>query len=381
MAIPNNMKDKLTIPVIGAPLFLVSGPDLVIAQCKAGIVGSFPALNARPQHVLDEWIVRIKKELAEYQEQNPDAKVAPFAVNQICHASNDRLMQDMETCVKHEVPIIITSLRPPSEVVEAAHSYGGLVFHDVINVRHAQKAAEQGVDGLILVCAGAGGHAGALSPFALVREVQEWFDGTVILSGSIGDGHSVASAIALGADFAYLGTRFIATEEANADQEYKKMLEESAASDIVYSSLFTGVLGNYLKPSIKQTILEDYVREYYEENDKNTCILIIITLTSINDTIQKTIRQLWEKFNEYVILFDIPNLLINILEHKYVPEHIKLTHEKKEEVYNQYNILDDKQVPQISAFDPVAKCILLKPGEMCKINRFNKISFNSELDY
>ena len=256
MTIPNQLKDKLVMPVIGAPLFLVSGPDLVIAQCKAGIVGSFPALNARPQHVLDEWIVRIKTELAEYQEQNPDAKVAPFAVNQICHGSNDRLMQDMETCVKHEVPIIITSLRPPSEVVDAAHSYGGLVFHDVINVRHAQKAAEQGVDGLILVCAGAGGHAGALSPFALVREVKEWFDGTIILSGSIGDGHSVASAIALGADYAYLGTRFIATEEANADQGYKKMLEESAASDIVYSSLFTGVLGNYLKPSIKNAGLD-----------------------------------------------------------------------------------------------------------------------------
>ena len=256
MAIPNQLKDKLTMPVIGAPLFLVSGPDLVIAQCKAGIVGSFPALNARPQHVLDEWIVRIKTELAEYQEQNPDAKVAPFAVNQICHGSNDRLMQDMETCVKHEVPIIITSLRPPSEIVDAAHSYGGLVFHDVINVRHAQKAAEQGVDGLILVCAGAGGHAGALSPFALVREVKEWFGGTIILSGSIGDGHSVASAIALGADYAYLGTRFIATEEANADQGYKKMLEESAASDIVYSSLFTGVLGNYLKPSIKNAGLD-----------------------------------------------------------------------------------------------------------------------------
>ena len=251
MGIPANIKDKLTMPVIGAPLFLVSGPGLVIAQCKAGIIGSFPALNARPQHVLDEWIVRIKTELAEYQEQNPDAKVAPFAVNQICHASNDRLMQDMETCVKHEVPIIITSLRPPSEVVEAAHSYGGLVFHDVISVRHAQKAVEQGVDGLILVCAGAGGHAGALSPFALLREVKQWFDGTVILSGSIGDGHSVASAIALGADFAYLGTRFIATEEANAEPEYKKMLEESAAKDIVYSSLFTGVLGNYLKPSIE----------------------------------------------------------------------------------------------------------------------------------
>ena len=256
MTIPNQLKDKLVMPVIGAPLFLVSGPDLVIAQCKAGIVGSFPALNARPQHVLDEWIVRIKTELAEYQEQNPDAKVAPFAVNQICHGSNDRLMQDMETCVKHEVPIIITSLRPPSEVVDAAHSYGGLVFHDVINVRHAQKAAEQGVDGLILVCAGAGGHAGALSPFALVREVKEWFDGTIILSGSIGDGHSVASAIALGADYAYLGTRFIATEEANADPGYKKMLEESAASDIVYSSLFTGVLGNYLKPSIKNAGLD-----------------------------------------------------------------------------------------------------------------------------
>ena len=256
MAIHEHIEKNISMPVIGAPLFLVSGPDLVIAQCKAGVIGSFPALNARPQHVLEEWIVRIKKELAEYQEQNPNAKVAPFAVNQICHGSNDRLMQDMETCVKHEVPIIITSLRPPAEVVEAAHSYGGLVYHDVISVRHAKKAAEQGVDGLILVCAGAGGHAGALSPFALLREVKKWFDGTVILSGSIGDGHSVASAIALGADFAYMGTRFIATQEANADPEYKKMLEESAAADIVYSSLFTGVHGNYLKPSIKNAGLD-----------------------------------------------------------------------------------------------------------------------------
>tara|TARA_X000000368_G_scaffold5079_1_gene3903 strand:- start:2005 stop:2979 length:975 start_codon:yes stop_codon:yes gene_type:complete len=256
VAIHKHIEDNISMPVIGAPLFLVSGPDLVIAQCKAGIIGSFPALNARPQHVLEEWIVRIKTELAEYQKQNPDAKVAPFAVNQICHGSNDRLMQDMETCVKHEVPIIITSLRPPAEVVEAAHSYGGLVYHDVISVRHAKKAAEQGVDGLILVCAGAGGHAGALSPFALLREVKKWFDGTLILSGSIGDGHAVASAIALGADFAYLGTRFIATEEANADPEYKKMLEASAAEDIVYSSLFTGVHGNYLKPSIKNAGLD-----------------------------------------------------------------------------------------------------------------------------
>ena len=256
MPIPDSIKDNISIPVIGAPLFLISVPDLVIAQCKAGIIGSFPALNARPQHVLEEWIVRIKTELKEYQEQNPDKKVAPFAVNQICHGSNDRLQGDMEICVKHEVPIIITSLRPPAEVVEGAHSYGGLVFHDVINVRHAKKAADMGVDGLILVCAGAGGHAGALSPFALLREVKSWFDGTIILSGSIGDGYSVASALALGADFAYLGTRFIATHEANAEPEYKQMLIESSANDIVYSNLFTGVLGNYLKPSIQNAGLD-----------------------------------------------------------------------------------------------------------------------------
>ena len=256
MPIPDSIKDNISIPVIGAPLFLISVPDLVIAQCKAGIIGSFPALNARPQHVLEEWIVRIKTELKEYQEQNPYKKVAPFAVNQICHGSNDRLQGDMEICVKHEVPIIITSLRPPAEVVEAAHSYGGLVFHDVINVRHAKKAADMGVDGLILVCAGAGGHAGALSPFALLREVKSWFDGTIILSGSIGDGYSVASALALGADFAYLGTRFIATHEANAEPEYKQMLIESSANDIVYSNLFTGVLGNYLKPSIQNAGLD-----------------------------------------------------------------------------------------------------------------------------
>jgi len=256
MSLPKILEDNLSIPVIGSPLFLVSGPELVIAQCKAGIVGSFPALNARPQHVLEEWIIRIKTELAEYQEANPDAKVAPFAVNQICHGSNDRLLADMETCVKQEVPIIITSLRPPAEVVEAAHSYGGLVFHDVINVKHAKKAAEMGVDGLILVCAGAGGHAGALSPFALLREVKSWFDKTIILSGSIGDGYSVASSLALGADLAYMGTRFIATKEANAEQGYKEMLIESSANDIVYSSLFTGVLGNYLKPSIKRAGLD-----------------------------------------------------------------------------------------------------------------------------
>ena len=256
MALVSHLKGKLKIPVVGAPLFIVSGPELVISQCKAGVVGSFPALNARPQEVLDQWLTKIKEELDKHNQKNPDSPAAPFAVNQICHASNDRLMQDMETCVKHEVPIIITSLRPPLEIVKAAHSYGGVVFHDVINVRHARKAAEQGVDGLILVCAGAGGHAGTHSPFALVREVKEWFDGTILLSGSISDGHSIASALALGADLAYIGTRFIATKEANADQGYKDMLISSSASDIVYSSLFTGVHGNYLKPSIEKAGLD-----------------------------------------------------------------------------------------------------------------------------
>jgi len=251
MGIPASLKNRLELPVIGSPLFIVSGPELVTAQCKAGIVGSFPALNARPQHVLEEWIIRVKGELAEYQATNPDKKVAPFAVNQICHVSNDRLMGDMDICVKHEVPVIITSLRPPAEIVEAAHSYGGVVFHDVINVKHARKAAEQGVDGLILVAAGAGGHAGTLSPFALVREMKQWFKGTIILSGSIADGYSVAGALAMGADLAYMGTRFIASEEANASAAYKKGLIDGAADDIVYSNLFSGVHGNYLGQSIR----------------------------------------------------------------------------------------------------------------------------------
>ncbi|MBR1222825.1 nitronate monooxygenase [Bradyrhizobium sp. U87765 SZCCT0131] len=250
MTLPASLHGKLDLPVVGSPLFIVSGPELVIAQCKAGIVGSFPALNARPVEKLDEWLSRITDELGEYQAANPDKKVAPYAVNQICHASNDRLMKDMETCVKHKAPIIITSLRPPAEIVEAAHSYGGVVFHDVINVKHARKAAEQGVDGLILVCAGAGGHAGTLSPFALVREVKQWFKGTILVSGAISDGWGIASALALGADLAYMGTRFIATEEANADAAYKQALIDYAAHDTVYTNLFTGVHGNYLGPSI-----------------------------------------------------------------------------------------------------------------------------------
>ena len=250
--LPDILKNKLSVPVVGAPLFIISQPNLVIAQCKAGVVGSFPALNARPQELLSDWIKQIKDELGQYQEDNPDAKVAPYAVNQICHLSNDRLFKDVETCVKHEAPIIITSLRPPEDLVKAAHSYGGLVFHDVISTRHAEKAVEQGVDGLILVCAGAGGHAGALSPFALLRETREWYDGTILLSGSISDGYSVASALAMGADLAYIGTSFIATKESDADDNYKKMLIESSAKDIVYTNYFSGVHGNYLSPSVEK---------------------------------------------------------------------------------------------------------------------------------
>ena len=216
MALPEALDGKLRIPLIGAPMFIVSGPELVIAQCQAGIVGSFPALNARPQSQLAEWIVRIKDELQQYRELHPDEPVAPFAVNQIVHASNSRLQEDLETCVEHEVPIIITSLRPPEDVVAAVHDYGGLVFHDVISLRHARKAAEQGVDGIIAVCAGAGGHAGPLNPLALVKEIRREFSGAIILSGCITSGTDVLAARAMGADLAYSGTRFIATHEANA---------------------------------------------------------------------------------------------------------------------------------------------------------------------
>jgi nitronate monooxygenase len=237
-------------------MFIVSGPDLVIAQCQAGIVGSFPALNARPQPVLGEWIQRIRDELGAYAEDHPDEPVAPFAVNQIAHASNSRLRADMETCVEHEVPIIITSLRPPEEIVAAVHAYGGLVFHDIISLRHARKAIAQGVDGIIAVCSGAGGHAGPLNPFALVKEIRREFDGTLILSGCITNGNDVLAALAIGADLAYSGTRFIATNEARAVQDYKQMVVDSRADDIVYSSLFTGVHGNYLRGSIRESGLD-----------------------------------------------------------------------------------------------------------------------------
>jgi nitronate monooxygenase len=250
MAIPAAFAGKLSIPVIGSPMFIASTPDLVIAQCKAGIIGSFPALNARPAELLTEWLTRIETELAEYAGANPGKPVAPYAVNQIAHVSNDRLQHDMDACVEHKVPLIITSLRPPREIVEAAHSYGGLVFHDIINVRHARKAAEQGVDGIIVVCAGAGGHAGLGSPFALVREIRQFFKGTLVLSGAMSSGADVFAALSLGADMAYIGTRFLATPEANVDPGYRQMIVDSSSDDVVYTSLFTGVKGNYLKQSV-----------------------------------------------------------------------------------------------------------------------------------
>jgi len=263
------LKDKTRIPVIGAPLFTVSYPELVLAQCKAGILGAFPALNARPEEKLDEWITMMKKELNDYKNRNPEDIVSPFAVNQICHHSNNRLEHDMEVCIKHEVPIIITSLRAPKFVVDSVHGYGGAVIHDVINIRHAKKAIDEGADGLILVCAGAGGHAGTLSPFALVREVREFFDGPIALSGSISHGASVLSAQAVGADFAYIGTRFIATKEANASEGYKDMIVESSANDIMYSPTFTGVHGNYLKPSVVNAGLDPDNLPYADKHQMN----------------------------------------------------------------------------------------------------------------
>jgi len=250
MSMPALFNGRLSIPVIGAPLFIVSVPDLVIAQCKAGVVGSFPALNARPPELLDEWLGRIKQELAAYDKANPDRPSAPFAVNQIVHKSNNRLDHDMALCEKHKVPMIISSLGAREELNQAVHGWGGIVFHDVINQKFAHKAIEKGADGLILVAAGAGGHAGTISPFPFVAETRQWFDGPIALSGTIANGRAIRAARILGADFAYIGSAFIATAEANAVESYKDMITRSGAEDIVYSNLFTGVHGNYLKPSI-----------------------------------------------------------------------------------------------------------------------------------
>ncbi len=256
MSLVNKLKAQMSLPVIAAPMFIVSNPDLVIAHCVSGVIGSFPALNARPAEKLDEWLVQIESALAARRKSHPGEKTAPYAVNQIIHQSNDRLDHDLDACVRHKVPMIITSLRAPNDVVKRVHEYGGVVFHDVISIRHAQKALEAGVDGLILVCAGAGGHAGMLSPIALVREVRRFFSGPIALSGAITDGAGILAAEAMGADFAYIGTRFIATKEANAVEGYKQAIVDSAAADIVYTPLFTGVHGNYLKASIRASGLD-----------------------------------------------------------------------------------------------------------------------------
>ena len=249
MSLPASLS-RLRLPVVGAPLFIISQPDLVLAQCKAGVVGAFPALNARPPALLEEWLGRITSELAAWDAAHPEAPSAPFAVNQIVHKSNDRLEHDLALCVKYKVPVVITSLGAREDVNRAVHSYGGIVLHDVIHVVHARKALEKGADGLIAVCAGAGGHAGTLSPFALVQEIRSFFQGPLALAGAIANGRAVLAARAMGADLAYIGSAFIATQEANAGEAYKKAIVEGAAADIVYTNLFTGVHGNYLKPSI-----------------------------------------------------------------------------------------------------------------------------------
>ena len=300
MALPVALQN-LSIPVIGSPLFIASGPKLVAAQCKAGIVGAFPALNARPAEMLDTWLTDLKAELAAYQLANPDAKVGPIAVNQIVHQSNNRLAHDVEMCVKHQIPIIISSLRaPPKEMLDAIHSYGGIVLHDVISIRHAKKALEAGVDGLILVASGAGGHAGALSPFALVGEVRKFFSGPIALSGSIATGDAVLAAQAMGADFAYIGSRWLATQESNVDDAYRQAIVESAASDIVYTNLFTGVHGNYLKKSI---VLAGLDPDNLPVADKSA-----MNFDSSNASKAKAWRDIWGAGQGVGMMEDVPSV-------------------------------------------------------------------------
>ena len=302
--------ESLRLPVIGAPLFIVSTPKLVIEQCKSGIIGAFPALNARKEDELELWLKNISQELEAFKKNNPEKKVAPYAVNQIVHQSNTRLKIDVEMCVKYKAPIVITSLRPPAEVVEAVHSYGGLVFHDVINMRHAKKAISQGVDGIIAVCAGAGGHAGTISPFALIKEIKDIFDGFVILSGSMSNGRDVLAAECIGADLAYMGTRFIATKEANAVDEYKDMIIDSDADDIVYSSLFTGIHGSYLKGSIVKSGIDP---ENLELGDKNTMNF------DSSESKAKAWKDIWGAGQGVGSMKDIPNVsdLVDEIEHDY----------------------------------------------------------------
>ncbi len=298
MPLPAYLEGRLSLPLIGAPLFIVSNPDLVVEQCKAGVMGAFPALNARPPEMLDQWIRRIKTELDRHAETHPDAPVAPFAVNQIVHRSNERLEHDVETCVKHQVPFIITSLQAPTAIERQVHSYGGRIFHDVTNIRHARKALDEGADGLILVCAGAGGHAGTLSPFALVAEVRRFFDGPVILSGAMATGGQILAAQAMGADLAYFGTRFIAAKEANASEHYKQMVVDSHAADIVYTNLFTGVQGNYLSGSIVKAGLDP---DALPESDKSA-----MNFRSRGSNERRTWRDIWSAGQSSGMIEDVP---------------------------------------------------------------------------
>jgi nitronate monooxygenase len=311
----------LSLPVIGAPLFIASCPALVIAQCKAGIVGSFPALNARPAEMLDQWLNEIEVALSEYRAAHPDAVIGPIAVNQIVHQSNDRLAHDVEVCVKHRVPVIISSLRaPPKEMLDAIHSYGGVVLHDIISIRHAQKALEAGVDGLILVASGAGGHAGGLSPFALVGEVRKFFDGPIALSGSIASGDAILAAQSMGADFAYIGSRWLATQEANTSEGYRRAIVESTAADVVYTNLFTGVHGNYLKKSIVNAGLDP---DNLPEADKTA-----MSFSSASGA--KAWRDIWGAGQGVGLMEDVPAVaeVASRLKHEYTTarERVMATH-------------------------------------------------------
>jgi nitronate monooxygenase len=315
MTLPTVLQN-LSLPVIASPMFIASGPALVAAQCKAGIVGSFPALNARPAELLDSWLTELQQELANYAAANPGAKVGPIAVNQIVHASNTRLEHDVEVCVKHQVPIIISSLRaPPKEMLDAVHSYGGIVLHDVVSIRHAQKALEAGVDGLILVAAGAGGHAGALSPFALVGEVRQFFDGPIALSGSIATGDAILAAQAMGADFAYIGSRWLATKESNVSDAYRDAIVESSAADVVYTNLFTGVHGNYLKKSIVNAGLDP---DALPESDKSKM--------SFGDGSAKAWRDIWGAGQGVGLMDDVPTVagMVERLAREYAAARARL---------------------------------------------------------
>jgi nitronate monooxygenase len=315
MTLPPVLQD-LSLPVIASPMFIASGPALVAAQCKAGIVGSFPALNARPAELLDTWLTELQAELAAYGAANPGVKVGPIAVNQIVHASNDRLAHDVEVCVKHQVPIIISSLRaPPQEMLDAVHAYGGIVLHDVVSIRHAQKALEAGVDGLILVAAGAGGHAGALSPFALVGEVRKFFQGPLALSGSIATGDAILAAQAMGADFAYIGSRWLATKESNVTDAYREAIVESSAADVVYTNLFTGVHGNYLKKSIVAAGLDP---DNLPESDKSKM--------SFGSASAKAWRDIWGAGQGVGLMDDVPSVaeMVERLKQEYAAARARL---------------------------------------------------------